>query len=394
MPVFVYFYKDYNIIPILLFLNLNLPTMNRLFFRTGIVTISLYFAFLVAAAQEHRLKPGFDKNEYADMLKMAYCTADTPWVNNKMVPAHYLFAYRSPVTGLDNRWDLWISNNHVAVISIRGTTGKTESWLENFYAAMVPATGSMMLDKKTTFSYSLSDNPRSSVHAGWLMATGYISAGVLSKIDSCYKLGIEDFIITGHSQGGGISYLLTAWLRNLQKNGRLPGELVFKTYSSAAPKPGNLYFAYDYERSTYGGWAFNVVNSADWVPETPVSIQSLSDFNNVNPFSDAKESIRKQPFPTRTAMRYAFRKLERPSRRAVKNYRKYLGQAAGKFVSKSLPEYQAPEYLYGNHYVRTGTTIVLYADQDYYLKFPDNSKNKFIHHMAEPYFYLLKKLKD
>ena len=368
--------------------------MNRSLFRKTMFTLSLLPALLTVSAQEHRLKPGFDKSEYADMLKMAYCTADTPWVNRKMIPSEYIFAYRSPVTGLDNRWDLWISNSNVAVISIRGTTGKTESWLENFYAAMVPATGSMMLDKETTFSYSLSENPRSSVHAGWLMAMGYLSTGVLSKIDSCHKLGIKDFIITGHSQGGGISFLMTAYLRNLQKNAQLPGDLVFKTYSSAAPKPGNLYFAYDYEYSTYGGWAFNVVNSADWVPKTPISIQSLSDFNEVNPFSDAKESIRKQPFPTRTAMRYAFRKLERPSRRAVKNYRKYLGLVAGKYVKKSLPEYQAPDYLYSNHYVRTGTTIVLYADHDYYQKFPDTSKNKFIHHMAEPYFYLLKKLKD
>ena len=51
--------------------------------------------------------------------------------------------------------------------------------------------------------------------------------------------------------------------------------LNIKTYCSAAPKPGNLFYAYDFEHITEGGWAFNVVNSADWVPELPSTTQTV-----------------------------------------------------------------------------------------------------------------------
>jgi hypothetical protein len=63
-------------------------------------------------------------------------------------------------------------------------------------------------------------------------------------------------------------------------------DIKFKTYCSAAPKPGNLYFSYDYEADNQIGWSFTVVNGADWVPELPVSIQSIGDFNKTNPFKN------------------------------------------------------------------------------------------------------------
>ena len=358
----------------------------------------LVIGFLALSAtiqsQNHILKPGFDKSEYTEMLKIAVCVADTPWVTPKLIPQKFKLVYRSPVTGLDNRWDLWVDQGNIAVISIRGTTPNPESWLENFYAAMVPATGSMKLTNDYQFEYKLSENPRSAVHIGWLMATGFMAEGVLGKIDSCYRNGYRDVIITGHSQGGGISYLMTAYLLYLQKTGTLPAGIRFKTYCSAAPKPGNLYFAYDYETITSGGWAFNVVNSADWVPETPLSIQTIIDFNTVNPFVNAKKTIKKQNFPTRLVMNYALRRLDKPTKRAVKNYRKYLGLTAGKFVNKSLPEYQAPAYLYENNYVRTGTTIVLYADEEYYKNYPNDPEKIFRHHMAGPYLYLIRFLRE
>jgi Lipase (class 3) len=368
--------------------------MNRLKYVVFLITSFLLIHAGLLKSQNHELQSGFDKAEYREMLKMAVCVADTPWMNSKLVPEDFRLIYRSPVTGLDNRWDLWTDDGNIAVISIRGTTEKSESWLENFYSAMVPAKGSLNLTKDKTFTYNLSDHPRAAVHVGWLMATGFMAQDILYRIDSCYRKGIWDFIITGHSQGGGISYLLTAYLINLQKSGDLPPDIRFKTYCSAAPKPGNLYFAYDYEHMTAGGWAFNVVNSADWVPETPLSIQTIQDFNTVNPFTNAKKAIKKQSFPKRIVMNYAYGKLERPTRRAVKNYRKYLGEVAGSYVKNYLSEYQAPGYLLTNNYVRTGTTIVLYADDEYFKQYPDNPEKIFIHHMAGPYLYLLRMMKE
>jgi len=73
--------------------------------------------------------------------------------------------------------------------------------------------------------------------------------------------------------------------------------LTIKTYASAAPKPGNLYYAYEYEAMTQNGWAFNVVNSADWVPEGPFSIQTTNDYNTLNPFKYIDVALQKTSFP-------------------------------------------------------------------------------------------------
>lgn len=195
----------------------------------------------------------------------------------------------------------------------------------------------------------------------------------------------------GHSQGGAIAFLLTAYLRHQQMENKIAGDVQFKTYCSAAPKPGNLFFAYDYEEITKGGWAFNVVNSADWVPEVPITIQMASDFNKTNPFVNAKKAIRKSKFPADVVIMYVYNRLYKSPKRAVRKYQKYLGRVTSKLVKKDLPSYQTPAFFNSSYYVRTGTTIVLYADADYYKLFPDNETNIFVHHFFEPYLYLTQK---
>ena len=344
-----------------------------------------------------KLKPGFDKAEYIEMLKIAQKqhVDISKWATDTKVPApaSHKLVYRSPVMGLENMWDLWMGNDGVAVISVRGTTGNTVSWLANFYSAMVPATGTLELEKDFSFKYKLCNEPKAAVHVGWLLAMAYLSRDIMPHIDSCYKQGIKDFIITGHSQGGAITYLLTSYLESRKKDGRLPGDIRFKTYSSAAPKPGNLYYAYEYENMTRNGWGYNVVNTADWVPETPVSVQTIGDFNNVNPFTNAKKTIRKQKFPTRLALMYAFNRLDKPTKRSQKHFEKYMGRMMAKNVKKNLPQYKAGKYFTSVNYVRTGTTIILYADEVYHKAFPDDQKQIFMHHFCQPYLYLAEKLK-
>jgi hypothetical protein len=293
--------------------------------------------------------------------------------------------------GLENYWDLWISPEKVAVISIRGTTRETVSWLANFYAAMVPAEGELLLTPADTFRYRLATHPKAAVHVGWLVATAYLSSDILPRIDSLVAEGVRDIILTGHSQGGAISFLLNAYLYDLQEQGRIPREVRFKTYSSAAPKPGNLYFAYEYEWRHQGGWAFNAVNSADWVPETPISIQTLNDFNDTNPFKSASEGISQQKFPTRAALRHVYNRLYKPSLKAQKNYEKYLGTLMSKQIEKTLPEFQPPDYYESNHYVRTGPTVILWADEAYFGIYPEETDSVFMHHLTGPYLYLLEK---
>src|SRR5690606_29366916 len=248
------------------------------------------------------------------------------------------------------------------------------------------------ISQEETFSYHLADNPKAAVHVGWLVSTAFLAKDILAKIDSSYKAGIKDMLITGHSQGGAIAYLLTAHLYSLQEQGLLPSDIRFKTYCSAGPKPGNLYFAYDYETKTQNGWAYNVVNSADWVPEVPISIQTVEDFNQVNPFTNARSTIKKQKFLTRLVMNHAFNKLYKPTKRAQKNYQKILGDITSKSVQKVVPGYKPPAYYKSNDYVRTGTTIVLQADEDYYKLYPNNQDKVFAHHFHPPYIYLAEKL--
>lgn len=354
--------------------------------------LSSFLIFFSVQAQGHKLKPGFDKSEFTELLKISSRQLDTTRSRGIPEPERFEMTYRSPVVGLDNRWDMWQSADSVAVISIRGTTRKTISWVENFYGAMVPAAGTLHLSEDFSFDYHLADNPQAAVHTGWLIGAAYISEDVVQKMQASYQAGVRDFVITGHSQGGAIAYLLTSHLRHLIKKGLLPDDIQIKTYCSAAPKPGNLYYAYEYENQTSAGWAYNVVNTADWVPETPVTIQTLDDFNETNPFTNAKAVIKKQKFPQRLMLGFVHGQLDKPTRKAQKRYQKYLGKVASKYAKNHLKGYLEPEYYKSSHYTRAGNQIILLADNGYYEKYPENINNPFVHHMLGPYLYLLNKL--
>ncbi len=364
---------------------------NRYIYFVGL-TLALFLSCQVSWGQI--LKPGFDKQEYIELLKIYSRWGDSSFSVGIAESETYTRAYRSPTMGLENRWELHTDKAHnTAVISIRGTTADPVSWLANFYAAMVPAQGTLTLNEKTTFNYKLAANPQAAVHVGWLISMGFLATDIIPRIDSCYRAGIKDYIILGHSQGGAISYLLTSHLYQLQESGQLPADIRFKTYCSAGPKPGNLYYAYEYENRTQGGWAFNVVNSADWVPEVPISIQTLNDFNPTNPFVNAKAGIKKQKFPKRAALNYVYKQLTKHTLKAQKRYQQYLGNKASKYVKSQLPGIQIPKYYNSNHYVRTGTYVVLLADEAYYKQFPESQTKVFTHHMLQPYYYLAQKLK-
>ena len=339
-----------------------------------------------------RLKPGFDKDEYIEMLKVSAQFGDSTYVRAFPAPQQFKLVYRSPVVGLENRWDLWTNNRGTVVLSLRGTTASSVSWLANFYAAMVPAKGELQVSDTQKFMYELADSPLAAVHVGWLVSTAFLANDILPKVDSCYRAGSKDVLIMGHSQGGAIAYLLTAHLRHLQKQARLPADIQLKTYCSAAPKPGNLSFAYDYETATQIGWSFNVVNSADWVPEVPLTVQTVNDFNPTNPFVGAPALLKKQKFLKRIVLRRVYNDLSKPSLKAQKNYQKYLGKIASNTIKKNLTGYVPPTYFNSSDYVRTGATIVLLGDSTYTKKYPDSKEKIFTHHFHQPYLYLAEKL--
>ncbi len=362
--------------------------MNRLLtvIITGLTMICLHGSI----GAQTKLRPGFDKEEYTEMLRMASSFASDSFSMASKIeePIHFQHVYRSPVMGLENCWDLWISGDSVAAISIRGSVSKALSWIGNFYAGMVPAQGILTL--KDTIAYKLTDNQEAAVHAGWLTSTLFLTNDILTKIDSCHRAGINDFFVTGHSQGGAISFILTALLYQRQKEGALPSDIRFKTYSSAAPKPGNTQFAYEYETMTRGGWAFNVVNPVDWVPETPLSVQTLDDFTPNNPFTEVKSMIRQQKkLSDRIKFKFLYAQLAKPTYRSERRLEKYLGKTIGNMIEEQVEHFSQPGYFKSACYMRTGNTIVLIPNDQYFESYPHISPDKFKHHMFNAYKFLI-----
>lgn len=359
----------------------------------NVLKLTAVFFFLcwgTFSGKAQQLKSGFDKAEYRELIYLSSTSFEAP-SKAKLIPKpeHSKLAYQSKSIGLDNAWELWMKDRTTAVLCIRGSTAKSESWLANLYAAMVPAKGEMKIDAQHTFKYELSADPKAAVHAGFLISTAFIAEDMLPKIDSCYQSGMRDFIIMGHSQGGAIGYLLTAHLYSLQRQGRLASDIRFKTYCSAAPKPGNLYFAYSYESVTQDGWAYNVINAADWVPQTPFSVQMLDDFPEISPVPLIEGMIKKQSFFKRLILNMMYNKVRNPSRKVVKRYQKLLGEEMAKRIKIYLPDYEAPAYYNSSNYVRTGTSVILYPKPGYDQKFPNEGKDMMLHHSFPPYLYLL-----
>lgn len=340
------------------------------------------------------LEPGFDKAEYRELLKVSTRQGDSLYNPELPAPEYFQRRYRSEEIGLDNRWELWLSKDNVAAISIRGTTMQTDSWLENFYAAMVPAAGEINIAPEFDFNYQLSSHPNAAVHAGWLIGMAYIARDLQPHLDSLVAAGCRDLLIVGHSQGGAIAYLLASHLLSKRSKGALASDMRIKTYCSAAPKPGNLYYAYSFERSTYRGWAFNVVNAADWVPEGPFSIQTTDDFNPSNPFKEFYAMTAELKWPKRAALRRIYKNLDHPPKKASRRFQKYLGDYLDNVVGESLPGYHPPAYFPSSNYCRAGHQIVLLPESDYYERFPDQTGEIWNHHKFEAYFYLLDQLPE
>jgi len=360
--------------------------------RVIFILVILLVATMRITAQEHVLKPGFDGKEYLDMVSVTLLQADSISPDNKIpMPEKYERVYRSPEVGLFNRWDLWVSENKTAVISIRGTTHNAISWFENYFAAMVAANGSLQINDSTVFNYHLASDQKASVHVGWLLALAYLAPTITQKIDEYSKQGIRDFIIMGHSQGAAISFLTTSYLYYLQKEGKIPVDIRFKTYCSAAPKPGNLYYVYDYDFITRNGWSFTVVNASDWVPETPFTVQTLKNFNPVNLFGGIDDMLKTQSFFKRVAIKHVIGKMRKPPAKAQSRYEKYLGDYMFKQVRKTLPQLKKPDFIQDNNYMRAGVPIVLEPDSAYKKEFPDNPKKIFMHHKLWPYYSMARR---
>jgi hypothetical protein len=258
---------------------------------------------------------------------------------------------------------------------------------------MLPANGTIQLNDSVKFDYKLAEFPGAAIHTGWLISLGYLAPDIERKLVELNAKGFQNIIIAGHSQGAAIAFLLRSYLYYRIKEGAMPAGLQFKTYCSAAPKPGNLYYAYDLEFINRGGWIFTVINAADWVPETPFSIQQFRDLNKLNPFSDIRGALRNQKWYVKVYANTIYNKFNKSTRKASKRYQKYLGKKVGKQVHKKIPRLEHQEFTNTMNYVRAGTPIILMPDTAYYEQFPNDPNKKagiWNHHTFEAYYFLLK----
>jgi hypothetical protein len=360
--------------------------------RTLILFVSVFFFLHPRShAQVIEQPSSFDAVTYNDLLHLNFkAIADTTRQSvYKLKKGTYTRLMRSPEVGLYNRCEAYMRNDGVAVITLRGTINKPESWLENFLAAMVTATGSLQLTDSTVFTYQLAADSQAYVHAGWLIGLGFLAPYINPVMDSLLAAGTRSFIITGHSQGGALAFLTTSYLH--YKYSKQYPDLRLTAYCSAAPKPGNLYYAYDFDFITRNNHGFRIVNTADWVPENPLAVQTVPDMKYPNPLADAKTSIRKQKFLVRLVLNSMYGKMKRSSERTMKRYRKYLGSFLFKQVHKTLPQLRQPDFVYSSNYMTAGTPVILPADSAYYRRFVFTGKNVFVHHNLDAYLYLLRK---
>ena len=354
------------------------------------LSLSVFLSLFIYTASAQVLKPGFAIEEYQDVLSIGARFYDSMAANSPIPkPVHYRQVFLSPEIGFKNRWSMWYRDDgKLAVMSIRGTIGNMISWLANFYSAMVPASGSLQINDSTTFNYQLAADPKAAVHVGWLVGVAAMSPTMLEQIRMAYAAGIRSIIVSGHSQGGSLAVLTTSYLLYLQQKGDLPKDIIFKSYCSASPKPGNLYYAYDFDFITRNGYAFTIVNAADWVPETPFSLQTLSDFNPLNPFVHAKSILKKQKFLVRLVLGSKYNKANRKTRRSQAYFEKVFGHNMYSIIHKTYPQFREPVYVHTDNYQRAGVPIVLQPDSAYYLTYPNDFKNIFQHHLLDPYYEL------
>lgn len=367
--------------------------MNTRIIRPLMLFLIVNLSTLTFAAK--KITPNFSIDEYIVTLKMNFCQYGE--INDSMLckPVEWQRIYRSPVVGMDNRFDIWQRDGDSLIgISIRATTPRTISWMENFYTAMIPAKGLLKVNDSTTFHYCFAEKLDAAVHIGWTYALGAMEKDLLSQIMQHYVLGRREFLIFGHSQGGALSYLSFAHFHYLQKQGKLPSDLRFKMYSSAGPKVGNIHFAYDFESYTPMAWAFNVINPEDWIPLMPFAVQTTEDMTATQPFKFIKKGLKTQKIIPRVAMSTAYKGVDRKTKKARKALKKNLGKRVGKQVHKSRTQFEQPAFHHSHNYCRAGNTIILTPTEKYYKFYPQSSDDIFIHHMMEPYLMLAEAWKE
>lgn len=350
----------------------------------------LYLSVTVnAQSAASSLAPGFNAKECDDMMVLN-ATSDTinSYRSHATLP-QYKLLYHSASMGLDNAWNLWVKSDSTLIISLRGTMPTSKSIISDFYCAMFPATGQITLHNQKVFDYNLATESKAAVHGGFLIGFAYLATDIQPKLDSLYKRGYQRYIVTGHSQGGALCFYVSSWLSKLKEDGQYPS-LTVKTYASAAPKVGNMFFVNNFDNINKADWAFSVINSADVIPESPLTTQQFEeDMNSPNPFLSLYDKFDKLPLIKRWVLKSAFNKMKKSAIKSSKAYQKYLGEYPEKIIEKMLPGIKLPKAVNTTYFLRPGVNIALQVNERYneFLKKPNSNLSN---HSMPSYQFLLR----
>lgn len=368
---------------------------------SGIYSILFVFVILVLtsgckAKKLSGIEAGYDKTEILEIMPALERTYDAEDIGGFKTPTpeNMQQVFRSTVSPLMNRFDIWLTDDKKAVITIRGTIIDTAAMSSAavLYSLMAPANGKIKVSETSWFEYKLAELPDAGVHLGMLLGLYFMSDELVDQINTQYTNGIRDFIIVGHSQGSGNSLLVTSYLWYLRKDGKLPADIRFKTYSIATPKTGNLQYVYDYEKLTAGGYAFSINNVIDWVPRVPMSFQSVQDFPKVSPFRDIKGFLSGANYTLGPNFEKGFEAFSNVTPKIISQITQDIHQNVYPKIAAAIPGYIEPECLPSFNFERSGVSVPLVPNEEYFKLFPNDPDNFNVweNHSVYPHYILIK----
>ncbi len=232
-------------------------------------------------------QPGFDRSEAEALIAMlAPMEGQVPALPPPPLPLGWVKLFESPSLGVfDNRWELWhdpVPGSGRFALLVRGTVQQAGSIIDDLLSVMLPAAGKIM-----GRDYRFAGDSEAGVHLGFALAALVVlwdqTDGVLKKLPCLVPSGSEVYI-AGHSQGAAIATLIRSYLEHLASPP--VSSLTYKTYTFALPRPGNSRYADEYNAEFANtGMSYRVINSLDWVPQSPLTLESLADVNTPNPIS-------------------------------------------------------------------------------------------------------------
>ena len=312
-------------------------------------------AMLLFNWQFAQMKPGFNVDELTTTIAMcnSYNFMEQYGTAKTLVPNHFNKRFSSEIIGMDNKFEVY-DNDTIGIINFRGSTDKLISWVENFYSAMIPATGSLSIED-TTYEYTFAKADSAAVHAGYALSVLLISDRLKEQIMQLNQKGISDVIITGHSQGGALATMTRAYLENLPET-VFAVKNNYKTYAYAQPMCGNKEFAQEYnERFSDKGTSYSIINPEDPVPNLP--------FNYEEDKLITKDKIKGWLFgdaqfePTKFGQDALIRLMESGLTKHIKNSNRLIS----KIVSFQVGKVDLPEFVSDINYFPTGDVKVLPA---------------------------------